>query len=346
MAAKWKFGIVGSGMIADFHAKAINDIPDTKIIGFCDSGSGKAKALGEKYGAKSFTGYENLLDDPEINVIAIATPSGLHMEPAVIAAKKGIHVICEKPLEITTARVDEMIKAHKEHQTFLGGIFNYRFTPVIEEVKKAIQQERLGKISFAGIYVPWWRDEKYYEGSWKGTKKLDGGGALMNQSIHMIDLLQHVMGPITSLCAFTDHLYHKIEAEDTGVAIVRFKNGALGQIYGTTASYPGQFRKMQIMGSSGTIEMIEDSITVWDFREEKAGDKELLKKYGETTEGGGVADPAAMTHHNHTKNIASFLAAIDKNKPFDIDGFEARKAVEIVCAIYESQEKQAIINFE
>ncbi len=341
---KWKFGIVGSGMIADFHARAINEIPDTQIIGFCDSGSGKAKKLAEKYGTKAFTGYENLLAEPGINVVTIATPSGLHLEPSVLAAEKGIHVLCEKPIEITTDRVDRMIAAHKRSGTFLGGIFNYRFTPVIGEIKKALAQKRLGDISFAGIYVPWWRDEKYYEGSWKGTKKLDGGGALMNQSIHMVDLFQHIMGPISSLCAFTDHLHHKIEAEDTGVAIVKFKNGALGHIFGTTASFPGQFRRMEITGSNGTIHLMEDSITVWDFRDSKPEDAEILKKYGETHEGGGVADPAAMTHHNHKKNIESFLQAIEKGEKFEIDGSESRKAVEIICAIYESQQKQKVIS--
>ncbi len=342
--AKWKFGIVGSGMIADFHAKAINDIPDTEIIGFCDSGSGKAKTLAEKYGTKAFTGYENLLNEPGINVVTIATPSGLHMEPSVMAAQIGIHVLCEKPIEITPERVDKMIAAHKASGTFLGGIFNFRFTPVIDEIKKAISEGRLGHITFAGIFVPWWRDEKYYAGSWKGTKKLDGGGALMNQSIHMIDLLQHIMGPVSSLAAFTDHLHHDIEAEDTGVAIVKFKNGALGHIYGTTASFPGQFRKMEITGSEGTIHLVEDSITIWDFKNSKPEDAEILNKYGETHEGGGVADPAAMTHHNHKKNIASFLDAIESNQSFDIDGTESRKAVEIICAIYESQEKQTVIN--
>ncbi|XOV93365.1 MAG: Gfo/Idh/MocA family protein [Bacteroidota bacterium] len=341
---KWKFGIVGSGMIADFHARAINEIPDTEIIGFCDSGSGKAKLLAEKYDTKAFTGYENLLNEPGINVVTIATPSGLHLEPTVLAAEKGIHVLCEKPIEITTERVDQMIAAHKKSNTFLGGIFNYRFTPVIKEIQNALSEGRLGKISFAGIYVPWWRDEKYYAGSWKGTKKLDGGGALMNQSIHMVDLFQHIMGPISSLCAFTDHLVHEIEAEDTGVAIVKFKNGALGHIYGTTASWPGQFRKMEITGSEGTIHLVEDSITVWDFKESKPEDQEIMKKYGETHEGGGVADPAAMTHHNHKKNIAAFLEAIENNTHFDIDGLESRKAVEIICAIYESQDKQKIIN--
>lgn len=339
----WKFGIVGSGMIADFHAKAIKDIHNAEIIGFCDSGSGSAQKLADKYGAKAFVGYENLLNEPGINVVTIATPSGLHLEPTVLAAEKGIHVLCEKPIEITTARVDQMIAAHEKSNTLLGGIFNFRFTPVIQEIKKALENGRLGNISFAGIYVPWWRDESYYAGSWKGTKKLDGGGALMNQSIHMVDLFQHIMGPISSLCAFTDHQHHQIEAEDTGVAIVRFKNGALGHIYGTTASFPGQFRKMEITGNNGTIHLVEDSITVWDFREPKPEDEEIMKKYGETHEGGGVADPAAMTHHNHQKNIAAFLEAIESGSSFAIDGQESRKAVEIICAIYESQETQKVI---
>ena len=339
----WNIGIIGAGMIADFHAMAINDIPNAHLIGFCDNGSGRSATLAKKYDTKAYTGYEELLNDAEIDLVIIATPSGLHMEPTILAAEKGIHVLCEKPLEITPARVDKMIQAHQSSNTYLGGIFNFRFSPVIDEVRSAIKEERMGKITFGGIHVPWWRDESYYDSNWKGTLKLDGGGALMNQSIHMVDLLQHLMGPVHCLCTFADHLHHDIEAEDTAVAILKFKNGALGQIYGTTASYPGHLRKLEISGPDGTICMEEDSLTVWDFRKEISRDQEILKKFSAASQSGGAADPSAMTHHNHTKNIQSFLNSIEKKLPFDIDGSEARKAVEIIYAIYESQKKGKII---
>ncbi|HPT21007.1 MAG TPA: Gfo/Idh/MocA family oxidoreductase, partial [Bacteroidales bacterium] len=251
----------------------------------------------------------------------------------------GIHVICEKPLEISLERIDKMIRAHNKAGTKLGGIFNFRYNGAVSYLKEAVESGRFGTITYASVHVPWWRKEDYYKGSWHGTLDLDGGGALMNQAIHMIDLLQYLMGAVDSLQAYTATLAHKIEVEDTAVAILKFKNLALGMIYGTTASFPGQFRRLEITGTKGTVILVEDSLKIWQFADQTEKDDEIFKKFSNVAGGGGVSDPAAIPFELHAKNIASFIDSIEKGQPFEIDGPEARKSVEIIRAIYSSSEK-------
>jgi len=227
----WNFGVVGSGLIADFHARAIGDLDNAKFVGCCDKIPERAAALAEKYDAKAFDTYQDMMASDDIDVVTIATPSGFHLEPAVAAAEAGKHVICEKPVEITLDRIDAMIAAHEKAGTRLGGIFPYRFNDSQKVLREAINSGRFGTISYAGIYVPWWRTNEYYKDSWHGTWKLDGGGAMMNQSIHMVDMLCDIMPPIESLQAYTGAIGHDIETEDTAVAALKYANGALGVIY-------------------------------------------------------------------------------------------------------------------
>lgn len=333
-----KIGIVGAGAVADLHAQAIAALPNAQLTGCCDGGSGRAKALAAQYGAVAFANYQALIESPEVDVVLIATPSGLHLQPAILAAAQGKPVLCEKPLEITTNRIDEMIAAHDRAGTVLGCIFNYRYDAVVGQIRQALSQERLGKVTYAAVRVPWWRDEAYYAGSWKGTQALDGGGALMNQSIHMVDLLQHLMGPVQSLFAYTDTLAHDIEVEDTAVVALRFTNGALGQIYGSTAAYPGQPRQLDLMGTKGTIQQVEDSLAVWSFAEPLPEDEAVRSNFGQAGTS-GAADPMAIQYANHARCIAKFLAALETGTPFSVDGREARKSVEILEAVYQSQEE-------
>ena len=336
----WNFGIVGAGLIADFHARAIGDIPNAKLIGCCDKIPDRAEKLAGKFGIRTFDDYKDMVKSDEIDIITIATPSGFHAEPTIAAAEAGKHVICEKPLEITLERIDAMTEAHEKSGTRLGGIFPYRFNDMMAPLRETINSGRFGVITYAGIYVPWFRTDEYYKDSWHGTWKLDGGGALMNQSIHMVDMLCDVMPPLESLQAFTATLGHEMEAEDTAVAALRYTNGALGMIYGTTASYPGQFRRFEVTGTKGTVVNVENSITVWQFADERPEDEEIRKKFGQIEGGGGVADPAAITHENHTRNFQAFLDALDSGEDFWIGGTEARKAVEIILAIYKSAKEQ------
>ncbi len=339
----WNFGIVGAGLIADFHCRAIRDIPNAKFIACCDTNLPRAQALAQKYAGRAYASYEEMLKSDDIDIVTIATPSGLHMEPTIAAAKAGKHVVCEKPVEITLERIDAMIDAHAKAGTRLGGIFPYRFNDMMVPLREAITSGRLGTITCASVYVPWWRTDAYYEGSWHGTRKLDGGGALMNQSIHMIDMLCDLMPPIESVQAFTATLGHKIETEDTAAAVVRYANGALGMIYGTTASYPGQFRRFEITGTKGTIINVENSITVWQFADERPEDQQIRSRFTAIQGGGGVADPAAITHENHTRNFKAFLESLETGNDFWISGPEARKAVEVILAIYRSAKEGKLI---
>ncbi len=339
----WNFGIIGAGLIADFHAKALADIPNARLVGCCDKIQDRAKQLADKYDARAFESYEEILKSDDVDIVTIATPSGFHMEPTIAAAKAGKHVLCEKPLEVTLERIDAMTQAHEKNGTRLGGIFPYRFNDSQTVLREAINSGRFGVITYAGIYVPWWRTDEYYKDSWHGTWKLDGGGALMNQSIHMVDMLCDVMPPIVSLQAYTGTLGHKIEAEDTAVAVLRYTNGALGVIYGTTASYPGQFRRFEITGTKGTVIQVENSFSVWQFADEKPEDEEIREKYGQIEGGGGVSDPAAITHDNHTRNFKAFLDTLETGEDFWINGTEARKAVEVILAIYKSAKEQTTV---
>jgi len=340
----WNFGIVGAGLIAEFHARAIADIPNAKLVACCDTVAAKANKLAEKYSCQPFESYEDMFNSADIDIATIATPSGLHMEPAVAAAKAGKHIICEKPLEVTLKRVDAIINAHKKAGTMLGGVFQNRFTDAQIVLREAVNSGRFGVITYAGVYVPWWRTDEYYKDSWHGTWKLDGGGALMNQSIHMVDMLCDLMPPVESVQSFTATLGHpQIEAEDTAVAALRFANGALGIIYGTTASYPGQFKRFEITGTKGTVVYLEDSFTVWQFADERPQDKKIREQYGKVKGLGGVADPAAISHELHTRNFKAFIDALESSKDFSLSGTEARKAVELILAIYKAAKEQRIV---
>ena len=342
----WNFGIIGAGLIADFHAKAISDIPNANLVGCCDKIIDKAKKLADNYNIRTFDNYQEMLKSDGIDIVTIATPSGFHAEHAIAAAQAGKHVICEKPLDITLERINSMIEAHEKSGTYLGGIFPYRFNDYVLPLRQAISSGRFGTITYAGIYVPWWRTDEYYKDSWHGTWKLDGGGALMNQSIHMVDMLCCLMSPVESVQAFTAAVGHKIETEDTATAVLRFNGGALGIIYGTTASFPGRFRRFEITGTKGTVVNVENSITVWQFADAKPQDKEILERFGKIEGGGGIADPAAITHENHTRNFRAFLNALETKTKFEIDGYEARRAVEVILAIYKSAKEEQIVRLK
>ena len=337
----WRFGVIGAGLAADLHARALGDIPQAKLMGFCDGGSGRAKKLAAVYHCQAFSSYQQMLNSDQLDVVSIATPSGFHMEPSVAAAKAGKHVLCEKPLEISLERIDAMIKAHQTSGTVLGGIFQNRFNDCVVPLRKAINTGRFGTITYAGVYVPWWRSDEYYTDCWHGTWKLDGGGALMNQSIHMVDMLCDLVGPVESVQGLVATLGHKrIETEDTAVAALRFGNGALGIIYGTTASYPGQLKRFEITGTKGTVICLEDSFMLWQFAEQRTEDEQIRKRFSRAETAGGAADPAAISHENHTRNFKAFIDALASGEDFCINASQARKAVQVVLAMYESAAEQ------
>lgn len=339
----WNFGVVGAGVIAGFHAAAINEIQNAKLLGFFDHIPERAKNLAEKYSSKVYKNYDQMLCDPEIDIITIATPTGAHAEPAIAAAKAGKNVICEKPLEVTLEKIDSIIEAHKKAGTLLGCIFQNRFTDAMKPLRDAIEDGRFGRITYTGVYVPWWRSDEYYKDSWHGTWKLDGGGALMNQSIHMIDMLCDLMPPVESIQAFTGTLTHKIETEDTAAAVLRFTNNALGIIYGTTSSYPGQFKRFEITGTKGTAIYTEEIFTVWQFADEQQQDQKIRERFGTVKNIGAVADHTDISHENHKRNFIAYLKALESGSKFQLSGEEGRKAVELILAIYQSAREQKLI---
>ena len=333
------FGILGLGMIAEFHLKAIQEISGCKFVAGFDVIPGRAAEFCAKHGGKGYDNLDAFLADKNIDIVTIGTPSGLHLDGALVAAKAGKHIIVEKPLEITTARCDAIIAEAKANRVKVGAVFPSRYHAASAVVKKAITSGRLGKITLAEAQIKWYRSQEYYDsGKWRGTWQLDGGGALMNQGIHAIDLLQWFMGPVSEVYAQTATLAHeRIEVEDTAAVLLKFSNGAIGVIQGSTSAYPGFLKKIEICGSRGSITMEEENIITWKFDKEEPGDEDIRKQFGSATQtGGGASDPKAIGHHGHKLLFEAFAKSLRENKPVDIDGEEGRKAVEIIEAAYRS----------
>jgi len=348
-----RIAIAGIGAVAAMHAESIADIEGAELVAGSCRTEQRGREFAAEYGCAWYADTEAMLDAEAVDVLSICTPSGAHLEPALAAADRGVDVLCEKPLEITTDRIDEMVAAADEAGIRLGGIFNQRYNPVVGQVREAAAEGRFGDLSVVNASVPWWRDDDYYDGAWQGTEELDGGGALMNQSIHAIDAVQWLAdaagaggdadgNPVEEVFAYTDRRAHDdeiMEVEDSAVAVLRYRDGTLGQVLGATSMYPGSLKRIQIAGRDGTAEVVEDELVTWRFREERDGDEDVRAAFGETESGGGAADPMSIDYANHRRNIADFLDARASGDPYMLDASEARKAVEIIEAIYESAER-------
>ena len=265
------FGVVGCGMIAGFHAKAIEQLEGATLVACYDAVAAAAESYGEANGCAVYTDLEKMLADPAVTVVTICTPSGAHMEPAVAAAQHGKHVIVEKPLEVTLARCDAIIDAAAANNVTLATILPERFHESSTALKQAVDDGRFGTLSLGGSYVKWYRDQAYYDsGAWRGTWAMDGGGALMNQAIHSVDMLTWVMGPVAEVAgATTATLAHeRVEVEDAVVATLRFANGALGAVEASTAAFPGAMKRLEICGSTGSAVVEEQTVSAWSFAEE------------------------------------------------------------------------------
>src|SRR3954452_16886537 len=335
------FGFVGCGMIAECHTKAINEIEGARVVAAFDQFKASAEKIAKMAGGdcRVYDDIDSMLANPEVDVVCVCTPSGAHMEPAVRAAKAGKHVVVEKPLEITLPRCDAIIDACKEAGVRLCTIFPSRFSEANRALKAAIEGGRFGRLTMGDTYVKWWRNQQYYDsGGWRGTWKLDGGGALMNQAIHNVDLLQWLMGDVDTIMAQTALLVHeRIEVEDTAVATVRFKNGALGVIEAATSAFPGLLKRIEIHGEHGSARIEQDDIPLWSFAAEDPGDA-AIQEAMKAVKGfnAGASDPRGITHEGHRVQLADFLEAIDTGgQPF-VDGRQGRKAVEIFRAIYHA----------
>ena len=335
------FGIIGCGMIARFHAKAVADIAGAEVTACFDTVPAAADKLAAELGCRAYHDLDALLADSAVEVVTVGTPSGAHLEPALAAARAGKHVIVEKPLEITLARCDAIIEACEEAGVVLGTIFPSRFHHSGQQMKRAIEEGRFGRLTLGDAIVKWWRTQQYYDsGAWRGTWELDGGGALMNQAIHSVDLLAWLMGPAAEIRAQMALLAHeRIEVEDTAVATVQFAGGALGIIQATTAAYPGYLKRIEIHGSAGSAVIEEEDIIKWDFAEKAEADAEIEQQMAQRRSGGGGAsDPAAIGHHGHRMMFEDVLQAIASGGRPLVDGHEGRRSVEIILAIYQAAE--------
>ncbi|MFZ5832092.1 MAG: Gfo/Idh/MocA family protein, partial [Planctomycetota bacterium] len=335
------FGIIGCGMIAQFHARAIADLRGAELVACFDQWPEAADKLAAETGCKPYHKLQEMLADPAVDIVTIGTPSGAHMEPAVAAAKAGKHIIVEKPLEITLKRCDAIIDACQKAGVVCSTIFPSRFHEPSQELKRAIEGGRFGRLTVGDAIVKWFRTQQYYDsGAWRGTWELDGGGALMNQAIHSVDLLTWLMGPVVEVRAKTVLLAHeRIAVEDVALATVEFANGAVGIIEASTAVYPGYLKRIEIHGDKGSAVMEEEDIKVWDFAKPQKRDDAIRARMTEKKSGGGgAADPKAIGHHGHARQFDDVLKAIKKGSQPLIDGPEGRRSVEIILAIYKSAE--------
>ncbi len=336
-----KFGIIGAGMIGQFHGKAIEAMEGGQLHSVFDVRSEAAEKLAQQFGARPFSDIEAFLGDQELEIVTVGTPSGAHLDPSVAALQAGKHVVCEKPLEITPERIDMMINAAEENKVTLAAVLNRRFHPAMDAFKAAADSGRFGTLTSASAYVKWYRSQDYYDsGAWRGTWALDGGGALMNQSIHTIDALLYLAGPVVSVQANTACLAHTgIEVEDTAVAIVEFANGARGVIEGSTANWSqdGHPARVQLCGNRGSAFLADEAFEIWDFMDEQPIDAEVHANMMKGSEAGlGANDPTAINFTGHQKNFEEVVQAIAEGREPSVNALEARKAVALICAIYES----------
>jgi predicted dehydrogenase len=281
-----------------------------------------------------------MLKHPGLHAVSLCVPSGLRADLALKVARAGKHVMSEKPPEITTARVDRILRECDKAGVMLGCIFQYRFAEGAQCIRKAIDQGRFGKLVLGDAYIKWYRSQAYYDsGAWRGTWKLDGGGALMNQGIHQIDLLQWFMGPVKRVYARTATVAHKnIEVEDLATVILEFENGAQGVIEGSTAIWPGHAARVEVHGTQGSAAIEDGKLVFWQFKKPRAEDKKVAAAMkGESELGTGASDPLkGLKIEGHRRQIEDFVRAIRTGRAPAISGSEGRKAIALLEAIYKS----------
>lgn len=336
---KLGFGIIGAGAICPLHIEAIEHCEGARLAGIADVSEERARSVGEANQVPWYGDYHQLLANPEVDVVCILTPSGLRAPVCIDAARAGKHIIAEKPLEVSLERIDSIIQECDRADTKLAVIFQVRFLPAVKAAAKAVFEGRLGKPVLGDAYVKWYRSQEYYDSAtWRGTWALDGGGALMNQGIHYIDLLQWFMGPVASISGQVSTIVReRIEVEDTAVATLRFANGALGVIEACTSANIGRPARLELRGERGTIILEDGNVAFWSID----GEEEFSVPRVET--GSGATNPMAITSVGHEAQISDMVDAINEGRQPIVDGREARKAVEIISAIYQSSRLGATI---
>jgi predicted dehydrogenase len=337
------FGILGAGTIAPTHCKAIQAIPNARLVSVCDIDEGKARALALRFGIRHCCADPRaLLEREDVDVVNIVTWSGNHAELGIQAARAGKHVICTKPIDVTLEQIDRLIQTCRAHGVKLGVTYQFRGYDSYRQVKAAIDAGRLGRLFLGNAFLKWYRSQEYYDSAeWRGTWNLDGGGALMNQGIHYVDLLQWLMGPVRSLSGFIATQNHRIEVEDCATAAIRFESGALGCLQAATCIHGGLPARIEIHGERGNVVIEDDRIRLWNVVGEAPVAEDGDTNTGSAASPGSGLDDAVAAH---TDQIRDLLAAIEEDRDPAIGGEEARKAVELILAIYRSASRGAPVS--
>ena len=330
-----KIGILGCGGIAHTHAQAIDGIANAELVGVTDKNFDNASKFADAYNTKAYQSYEAMLSDSEIDIISICTPSGFHQQTAIDALNAKKHVIVEKPMALSVEGCDAIIDASVKNDRLVTVISQMRFADNFIKVKRLIEDGRFGRILSAELSMKYWRDSEYYSSSsWRGTVELDGGGALMNQGIHGVDLMIHLLGEPKVLFGKTKAILHDIEVEDIAIATLEFENGAQGVIQATTCLYPGFSRKLSVYGTDGYVIMNEDVV------EEIMIDKKMTEWVNNSTVNPDSArNPTAMDAELHRRQIQNLVNAIDGSEKLYSDVNEGKKAVKLICDIYNKSKE-------
>lgn len=330
-----RFGIVGCGAISQAHVYAITHTEEARLAAVVDISAERAQRLAEVNGCQWFTSVEDMLEQAAIDAVAVCTASGSHMEPAIAAANAGKHLIIEKPLEVTPERCDAIVSACARNGVLLSGVLQSRFMRANKLVKQAVDSGLFGRLLLGNAEVKWFREKDYYTGSgWRGTWRYDGGGALMNQGIHQVDLLQWMMGPVTAVQAVTRRLVHTgIEVEDLAVAILQFASGAVGVLEASTGIAPGYPKRLEIHGASGGAIVEDDVLLKSTGIPDDADLQAAMLREGECA---NYATPMAISFAGHQMQYADFVDAVIHEHHPQVTGEDACQAVKIITAVYES----------
>ena len=324
-------GLIGGGNISDTHARAIGAIPGAQIAAIYGTNKGKVEQLSHQYGGRAYDDFREFLGHRPMDLVVIGSPSGLHASHGIAAAQRGLHVLTEKPIEISVRRADDLIEAADRAGVKLGVIFQDRGKRNVRRLKKLIENEVVGRPVLAEAKVKWYRPAEYYgQSQWRGTLAMDGGGALINQAIHTVDVLLWLMGDVTRLqaCAATE--LHSIEGEDTALALLEFANGALGSLQATTAAFPGYPRRIEITGTEGTVILEQDKILAIDVRNPPAGVEINAPSHDKENN----SSPVVSDFRSHQVIFEDFLTAIRANGKPMCDGHEGRRSLALVEKIY------------
>ncbi len=337
---KVRVGIIGAGNISETHARGVCETNGAEVVAVYGQNGEKARRLAQLYGGVAYDDLESFLAHP-MEMVAIGSPSGLHAEEGIAAARRGLHVLVEKPIDISTARADALIETCDAAGVKLGVFFQDRVAPGVGRLKKLVDEGRLGRLILASARVKWFRPVEYYAQSrWRGTWALDGGGALMNQGVHTVDLLLWLLGDVSRVYAHAVTALHNIEVEDTVAATLEFASGAVGTLEATTAAYPGYPRQLELTGTEGTCVLRRAQLIAADLRTPFDG-----SELDDGNTNASASSPVVSDARGHRKILEDFIRAIETDGKPLCDGREGRRSVELIEAIYKSSREGRVIEF-